>query len=320
MKRNLILTDGGMGDLACQLVAVDFLHKRCPKVEFKVWLPDYLLEFARHLMPKYKIYPFSEADKKFDQQLDGRTTQWFHHGHTPMRTHPVDYGFHMLADCHLYDLERKNYLQIRPNEVDLTAFNLPTKYVCIVATAAEPVKAMPVETINKISDYVISRGCTPVYLGREKALCGFKDFAVKAKVINANYDKGINLLNQTSTLEAAAIMAKSMAVIGMDGGLIHIAGFTDTNIVAGYTLVDPRHVAPIRQDTQTYKFYPVEPPPIKNRYFQTNTYQHDGDYRTFPGWENIVKSMTPDKFIKHLEVILNGVEATDEIIDLISNN
>ncbi len=305
MKANLILTDGGMGDLLCQLVAVDYLHVHEPRMEFKVWVPDNILTFAQHVLPKAKIYPFSIADKKFDGTQLGRTSQWFEHGHTPMRTHPVDYGLHMLADRHIYDITKKNYLKIRQNEVDLSSFNLPDKYVCIVATATEPIKTMPIDTLNSISEYVISKGYTPVYIGREKALCGIKDFAVKATISPGDFTQGVNLINKTDTLEAAAVMANAMAVVGMDGGLIHVAGFTDTCIIAGYTLVDPTHVAPIRNNSQTHKFYAVEPNVLlRNRYFQTYNNFYQGDYRTFPGWEKIVADMTPDKFIEQLKKIL----------------
>ncbi len=222
-----------------------------------------------------------------------------------MRTHPIDYGFHMLADCHIYDMGRKNYLKIRPNEIDISHFGLPEKYVCVVATAAEPVKAMPEATIRAVTAFILSRGYTPVFIGREKALCGFKDFAIKAAVINSYYSQGINLINQTDTLEAAAVIAGAKAIVGLDSGLIHVAGFTDTEIVAGYTLVDPIHVAPIRNGSQTYKFHAVEPGlDVPNRYFQTTDHFYTGDYRTFPGWERVVADMTPDKFIDKLTKLL----------------
>ena len=91
----------------------------------------------------------------------------------------------------------------------------------------------------------------------------------------------------------------------LDGGLVHVAGCTDTEIVAGYTLVDPRTIAPIRKGSQSYKFHAIEPDPdIPNRYFQTTDHFYPEDYRTFPGWERVVASMTADKFISVLEKIL----------------
>lgn len=303
-RRNLILTDGGMGDLICELVAVDYLINRNTDIKIEVWVPDNILSFARHVVPKAKIFPFSYAGNRFKEGTPGRTTQWFEHGHTPMRIHPVDYGFHMLADRHIYDINHKNYLQIRPNEIDISAFDLPEKYVCIVATAAEECKAMPKATLNGIAAYISKLGYTPVFLGREKALCGYKDFAVKATVIDADYSVGLNLINQTETLEAAGIIAGAKAIVGMDSGLIHVAGFTDTWIIAGYSLVDPIHVAPIRNGSQTYRFEKVEPDEHPAKYIQTRDCFYEGDYRYYPGLDSVISSMTPDKFIEKLVKIL----------------
>lgn len=303
MKQNLILTDGGMGDLICQLVAVDYNIKHNPHIEFQVWLPDYLYKFAMHVLPaNTKVFPFSQAKKLFNPKLPGRTSQWFEHSHTPMRTHPVDYGFHALADKHIYNLNEKNYLQIRPENLDISRFNLPDDYVCIVTTAAEPVKELPANVLNEIIEYVREKH-TPVFIGKEKSSTGFQDLAVNGKVIPVDYSKGINLLNQTSMLEAAAVIAGSKTIIGMDGGLIHLAGCTQAEIVAGYTLADPQHLAPIRNGTQSYNFQAVEPDShIENRYFQSNNSFYPSDYRKFPNWENVIKNLTAEKFIAKLNL------------------
>ncbi len=296
---NLILTDGGMGDLICQLVAVDYNIRHNPKIHFQVWVPDYLSKFAMHVLPpKTDVKRFSLAHKKFNPRTKGRTSQWFEHGHTPMRTHPVDYGFHMLADKHIYDMKQKNYLQIRPKDIDLKKFALPEKYVCLVTTAAEPVKALSPTTLNDIAASIINLGLTPVFLGKETAACGLKDRAVKAKVADMDYSLGINLVNKTNMLEAAGIIAGAKAFVGMDGGLVHLAGCTDTPIIAGYTLVDPKHVAPIRQGKQDHKFIGITPYlDTPNRFFQTNNSFYNGDYRVFPGWEAVVADMTANRFI-----------------------
>lgn len=305
LKRNLILTDGGMGDLICELVAVDYCIKNNP-IKFQVWVPDYLHKYAIHVLPpKTNVIPFSLAKKHFDGTIKGRTTQWFEHGHTPMRTHPVDYGFHMLADKHIYDLSLKNYLKIRPKAVYLKHFKLPSNYVCIVTTAAEPVKAMKEEVLTQIIDYVKEKGYNPVFLGKEKAHTGYKDFQVTADILKVDYHKGINLVNQTDMLQAAAVIAGSKAIIGMDGGLIHLAGSTDAPIIAGYTLVAPDHVLPIRGGIRGFKCHPVVPPEhIPNRFFQTNNTFYEGDYRVFPGWKAVRDSLTFNLFKNEIDKVL----------------
>lgn len=304
MEFHQILTDGGAGDLICELVAVDWNIKHHPHVHFHVWVPDYLLEFAKHVLPGQTVRPFSEAKSKFRNDIPGMTTEWCTN-HTAMRTHPVDYGFHMLSDRHIYDLNQKNYLQINPERIKLN-FDLPKEYVVIQGTAAEPVKAMPATTINAISDYVREKDYTPVYLGKTESDTGFNGMKAKASVLQADFNKGLNLINKTSLLQAAKVISGAKCFLGMDGGLTHLAGHTDVEIVAGYTLVDPVHVAPIRKGSQTYKFHPVEPDlNVPNRYYQTwHSGFMKGDFRVFPGWENVVANMTPDKFLKELGKIL----------------
>lgn len=301
---NVVLVDGGMGDMIGLLVSVDFLIRTNRRIRFHVWVPDYLTEFSKHVLPSGSLVrAFSTAETLFNPDFLGLTSEWSTK-HTPVRTHPVDYGFHVLADTHIYDLAGKNYLQIRP-EKPPEKFELPLNYVCIVATASEPVKAMPAATIAEVSEFARDRGFLPVYLGAERASVGVLNQAVTGKVLGVDFSNGVNLINRTSLMEAAHVIAGARALIGLDGGLVHVAGCTDVEIVAGYTLVDPRHIAPIRKGSQTHKFRVIEPPKTTpNRYFQTYNYFYPEDYRTFPGWESVVATMTPDKFIAALGAIL----------------
>lgn len=299
-----ILTDGGLGDLVCCLVAVDWNIRHFPEIKFNVWVPDYLFWFAKHVLPRGTLLrPFSKAKEEFDHSILGMTTEWCTN-HTCIRTHPVDYGFHMLSDRHVYDLSEKNYLQIKPDLIDISSFDLPKKYVVIAATSVEPVRTMPEKTANELIEYVLDKDYAPVFLGKEESDCGFKDFKIKAKPIEINYSKGFNLVNKTSLLESAKIIHDSHAYIGMDGGLTHIAGCTDAHIVAGYTASHPSHVAPIRNGSQEHRFYPVRPDDHPNAYYQTWSSFKKGNFQRFDGWELVVNSITADKFITHLEDIL----------------
>lgn len=283
---------------------MDWNIKHHKNVKFNVWVPDYLFWFARHVLTKgANIRPFSKAKEEFDHKVLGMTTEWCTN-HTCIRTHAVDYGFHMLADRHVYDLNEKNYLQIRAEKIDVTSFDLPEKYVTICATGVEPVRTMPTETANSIIDYVLDKGYTPVFLGKESSDCGFKDFAIKSKPIELNYSKGLNLVNKTTLLESAKIINESKAYIGMDGGLSHVAGCTDTEIVCGYTASHPSHVAPIRKGSQTYKFYPILPDPHPHAFYQTHSSFKKGNFQKFDGWEEVVGSMKSEKFLSALERIL----------------
>ena len=300
-----IITDGGMGDLIGCLVAADWNIKHFKKVKFHIWVPDYLFLFARHVLPKgTKVGSFSQWKEEGWQNVPGMTTEWMTN-HTCMRTHPVDYGFHMLSDRHIYDLNQKNYLQIKAEKIDVSEFDIPKKYLAICATGVEPIRTMPVETANAIIDDAISRDLIPVFLGKEKSDVGFGTFEIKAKPMEINLDKGINLINKTTLLQTAKIINDSEVFVTMDGGLLHLAGCTDASIVCGFTASDPIHVAPIRKGSQSYKFKAVEPEAnLLNRYFQTYGSFKKGNFQKFEGWEDLKASMTPEKFIKKINQTL----------------
>lgn len=304
---NILIKDGGLGDLLCALVAVDYNIRNYAHTEFLVWVPDYMVDFTKHVLtPGSIVRSYTKAQTKYNASLPGVSTGWEGSFHTPMRTHPVDYAFHKLTDKHIYNFNEKNYLQIRPEEIDIKRFKLPEKYIVIACAAVVESKKMPQKTASELIDYILSRGYTPVFLGKEKAETGVKDIKIVAKTTEMDYSKGINLLNRTNLLECAKIISGAKVMIGMDGGLNHLAGFTNTEIITAFTLVSPEHLAPIRKGSQTYKFHPVVPDEnIPNRFYQTMTnFNYNEDMRFFEGWEKVVENITSDKFVTILDKIL----------------
>jgi len=64
-------------------------------------------------------------------------------------------------------------------------------------------------------------------------------------------------------------------IIGLDNGLIHLAGMTDVPIVAGYTTVDPYYRVPYRHGVKGWNCYVVEPT-SECRYCQTEHFETYG--------------------------------------------
>lgn len=244
---NLTVTGGGTGDCIAYLVAVNYIVKELPWINLLIWVPDYLLNFAKHVLPKGAIIRnFTDAQKKYNKNNIGLTTKWLGQ-HTPMKTHPVDYAYHMLCDMSTIPLEYKNYLKIRPEEIDIKHFKLPEKYVTINIASTSKVKELPGNVINDISKHAIQKGYTPVYVGKKVSDLGIKGQELTANIANdTDFSLGIDLTDKTSLLEAAAVIAGSSAFIGMEGGLTHLAGCTDVSIISSYSFIDPNLMAPIR--------------------------------------------------------------------------
>ena len=305
MPVNCLIKDGGLGDLICSLVAVNYLIKNSPWLNVLVWVPDYMLEFTKHVLPNETIVRnYTDAHKKYNDQLPGITTGWTSN-HTPMKTHAVDYSFHMLCDMHPKP-EDRYYLSIRAEEIDISKFiHKGVQWVCVPVGYTNNSKEFKPEVVNKLTDYLNQKGYTPVFIGKDESPCGYKDLGIKARFDEKiDFTKGIDLRNKTSLLETAAIIAKSKCVVGMEGGLVHLAGFTEVPIVAAYTFADPVIFGPIRKDN---KFYPItQPESLACRYCQTSwtmLYNHDF-FKCYYDDYQCVKNITAEKFIEQLEKVL----------------
>lgn len=309
---NVMLLDGGVGDHICSLVAVDYLIKQYPWITPIVWIPDYLLEFAKHVLPQgTEVWRLSGMKGRYQPTRPTKTTQW--DGVTsPMKIHLVDYAFLKLCDENPY-VAHKNYLKVRTEEIDTASFSLPEKYVVVTTGYTAEVRSWPADQINKTVDGILERNLTPVFLGKTQADSGLAHKIEGKFNAKVQYDKGLNLIDKTTELQAAAIMSKSVAVMGVDNGLIHLAGCTDAHIIAGFTTVSPWIRFPIRNNELGWHCSAVTPYPELDCSFcqQTTNFLYGHDYRKClnkPQSEKYLKCTTymqSKDFLAHLDTILN---------------
>jgi ADP-heptose:LPS heptosyltransferase len=277
---NCLLANGGLGDILCALPAVNFIHNTYPYVKLHVWVPDFMLDFCKNVLPKELIIrDFSTGKKKYNENLTGISCQWLPQC-TSLRKHPVEHSYIVMCDM-IPNNEQKSYLKFDSSKVNISKFKLPEKYVVIPLGHTAKPKEFRTDLINSISDYVLSNGYTPVYVGKEQDTTGVDGIDLKAVLQPIDYIKGINLCNKTSLIELAAIIDKAALVIGMDGGTIHLAGFTDTPIIAAYTFIRASQGMPYRNGSQEYKSHIIEPPSsLECRGCQSKwAYLYDHDYR-----------------------------------------
>ena len=301
---NLLLLDGGVGDHIASLVAVDYAIKRYPFITFLTWVPNYLLDLARHLIPNANIRNFTDLQTQYDHNLPTKTTKW--DGITSsMKIHLLDYAFLKLLDENP-SIEHKNYLKIRPDEIPVT-HSLPDKYVVVTAGYTAKAREFPAHHVNKVVRFVKSKGYEAVFLGQTKT-----DTGIKHK-IEGNFDQhlnlklGINLINETTLLEAAKIMHHAKAVVGVDNGLLHVAGCTNTAIVGGFTSVSPEIRMPVRNNILGYNFYPIVPEPSIGccQCQEKTNFLYGHDYRScIYDDRKCVEAMSSDKFIAKLDQLL----------------
>lgn len=310
---NCVLMNGGVGDhIGGSLIAVDYIIRTYPWITLHVWTPDFLVEFAKNVLPANAIVRgYKDMKNKYNPNVTTISTQWDGRV-SPMKTHQTDYAFQVLCDERVPD-EKKNYLKVNTKKVKLDKYSLPERFVTIATGYTAEVREFAPKSVNEITRYLLARGYTPVFIGQTETATGAAHIIKGEFNEEIDYSKGINLIDKTSLLECAAIIEKSKVMIGVDCGLIHVAGCTDTAIVGGYTTVSPELRAPIRHDTQGWNWHPVYPSEkLGCRFCQVKTnFLYGHDYKKCLYIElkkdtsiRCVEELTADKFISQLEKIL----------------
>ncbi len=309
---NFLLLDGGLGDHIAALTALDYVYKNYPWIKPLVFVPDYLKDLTIAAMPvNSDIFSFTDMKRHYDPSKTTKTTKW--DGHTsPMKIHLVDYAFLKLCDENP-SIEHKNYVKLRKLELekyvklrkDLVKFHVDNaNYVVITTGYTASVREFPASEINKITAYLAQKNIIPVFLGQTNTKTG------AAHVIKGNFDskvdftQGVDLIDKTNLLEALSIMDGAKAVIGVDNGLLHLAGMTDTLICGGFTTVSPQVRMPIRCNLMGHKYIAITPDEsLGCKFCQEKTnFLYGHNYTNCYYKDNLcTKQMTAEKFIKALE-------------------
>jgi len=308
---NLMLLDGGLGDHIASLVAVDYILKQYPWITPYIWMPDYLTILAKNVLPEDAIIRgLSQLKSEYNPAKPTKTTKW--DGIiSPMKIHLVDYAFLKLTDENP-SIEYKNYLKLRLDKIEnMQDFDLPIKYVVLTTGFTAEVREWIPSEVNKVASYCLDKGYTPVFLGQSNTKTGTHHTIKGTFKEEIDYSLGVNLIDKTNLLEVAVIMHHATAVLGVDNGLLHVAGCTDTAIVGGFTTVSPNIRMPIRDNKLGHNFVPICPDlDLSCSFCQEKTnflYGHDYRnclYKEKPKKLACTTQMTADKFIAHLEATL----------------
>lgn len=255
---NFLFDYVGLGDCIAALPALKYTYDNFPHIVLHVWVPDFLMEIAKRSLPIDKkrviIKPMSRAKKEYVEKNIGRSFKLFNF--LSLACHPAHTGFLNFLNKEGRP-EDMNYLPMDTSDQDITKFNLPEKYVCITTNFTSPVRQFLPEHINKIADYVLAKGYTPVFLGQETTNTGTPHIIEGKLDEEIDLSKGLDLINQTNLLEAREIIKGSKCFVGLDNGLAHLGGTTETPLVIGYTTVLPETRMPYRHDQLGWNCYPV---------------------------------------------------------------
>ncbi len=281
-----LLDVAGMGDNICRAPSIKEKLKQ-PQVHMTLWVPEAHLELFRYWFGAHpRVHQIGTLEQGYallsddNKRNSGIWSKGYWKGfrtkgitipfrpHTYHRVHPVDHGDRLIRNA---DLKDRSYLPILPDAADISKFNLPDQYAVLACGHTWDNRVFHGKTANQISDYLLEKGITPVFLGK-------KNMPKNAKISWTGIDrsKGIDLLSEgnehkTTLLEASVIMRHARMVIGVDQGLHHLAGCSgDVPIVVGYTITEPETRMPIRNNSYMNVF-PVTPgPELECRFCMSN--------------------------------------------------
>jgi len=305
-----VINASALGDTVTSLPTIKYMATEMFKGQ------KYKVMVHPHVRPLFSFVPESNiiyfnVDNKFDEPY--RVANYYDvHGteagpssfFTPMRMHLVDYASIKLLGLHLPE-NAKNYPTLPVDNVHVKKFKLPEKYVVLLTTVLNENRGIPRAEMYKIAAWLLEKGYTPVFIGKNAQI--LDNYGVPRLGKSLLPKKGmIDLVDQTSIMEAGKIMSHASAVVGMDTGLIHLAAMSEVPIVCGYTIVRPELRMPFRHNELGWNTYPVYPKEGECRGCSSSWMINYIDFsKCYYKNNECLNSMTAENFIKELEKILN---------------
>jgi ADP-heptose:LPS heptosyltransferase len=301
---NIICDDGGLGDAIARLPAIKYIADHHKHVQQHLWIHTYMKEFSKNcLRDTNVIIRGLDEKKKFKPRL---TRCFSKHLYNNMASHITEHAFRVVVNKDVGP-EHLNYLKPELRGVNIIKFNLPKNFVVMTPAFTAPARELYGEYVNELCSYIKNKGYEIVFLGKKETETGTKHVIEGLFSSEIDFNIGLNLMDKTTLLEATKIISQAKALIGLDNGLCHLGGCTDTPLVIGFSNVEPCYRLPYRDNILGKNCYPVVPPiSLGCRFCQSNmtfTYSNDFKFCYYKDYA-CLKQLTPQLYINELEKIL----------------
>jgi len=315
---NFVLNHGALGDAICSLPAIAYARQnRHRNVTMRVWCSAHQMELFGHLLAPYgefemkdiKGFPGKAADRKAMGFGPLSHNAPFYDTHTRNSVHMVDYAYNFLIDRGCDNQHERSYPTAAPVGAPFIE-SMP--YVAFQIGHTSENKAFRAEVMRPIIEWVIERGLKPVLLGTTVNHTKIRDddgVLIPLAIVNEIHKLPISLMEQcidlrdkTTLMEARRVLGHAACVVGIDGGLIHLAGTTDAPIIYGLTTTLPRHRYIPRHGDPFYKIRYVGPRDLECAGCQSNWTLTYFDFRQCAYGDNkCTYQMHPDDFIAGMQ-------------------
>jgi ADP-heptose:LPS heptosyltransferase len=231
---------------------------------------------------------------------------------------PANFNFlcrHIIDSWSYMYLDRSLYIEDRQYPKPIKELSNPLKqknYFVFGLCYSSFFKRLEKNIVEDIIDYCNDLGLEAVFLGKTN---NTEHTFNLSKIEGYGNLKGINLINQTDLYTSLSIINDAKFMLGVDSGLVHLAGCTNVPIVVAYTHNHPEYLLPIRDKKLGKNCYVIEPDNNVCRYCLSNIDKENyGTYDIFQcktGTNECVKSLKSQDFIDKIKLIMSNESKGD---------
>ncbi len=317
LLHNFVLNQGALGDIITSLPAIIFARGFYgPEVKMRVWVPPWQMELHAHLLAPYgefEVKNFSDFPMKAVERKgwDGGTVsvnQMAHNTHTRNRVHMVDFAFGCLLDAKPETMAQRNY----PGRAPLgERKGVPDRYVVFPVGATSDNKLFKASVMAPILEWCLDNEYAPVLVGTKtnhtqaQAEGKLRPIIMREETQMLSPDlfrQCLDLRETTTLLELRALLGHANAVVGVDGGTLHLAGTTDVPIIYAMGTTLPKHRYIARNGDPSHKIRYVVPRDLECTGCQSNWVLNHIDFRECAyGDSKCMDMLHPDDFVAGLK-------------------
>jgi ADP-heptose:LPS heptosyltransferase len=257
---NFVLNHAALGDMLTSLPAIAFARRfYAPQLKMRVWVPPWQVDLVAHLLKPYgefEIRNFMEFPAKHEDRKKAELGPVSYNAaifdqHTRCRVHMVDYAFNFLLNARPESMEQRSYVTEAPLGPRMV---VSPNYVVFPVGATSDNKLFKASVMGPIMEWCLGDDYTPVIVGTKTShthtqIDGeLRPVALRDETVllpEYIFRRCIDMREQTTLLELRDLLGHAAAVVGVDGGTLHLAGTTDVPIVfaSGTTLPKHRYIA-----------------------------------------------------------------------------